>query len=127
MPGILTPYMTRRPQREAVYLLHLGSGYMVPARTVVLICDAQSIDARAYLSQMRREDRLVRIEPGDKSLIVCQGRHSHTAYLSPIATRTLARRFAAHSSAPAPGSDRISRALPRPLGRAERTLEASND
>ena len=85
----------RRSRREAVDLLHLGSGYMVPARNVVLICDAQSIDARAFLSRMKREDRLVRIEPGDKSLIICQGRRSRTAYLSPIATRTLARRFAA--------------------------------
>ncbi len=78
---------------------------MAPARNVVLICDAQSIDARAFLSRMKREDRLVRIEPGDKSLIICQGRRSRTAYLSPIATRTLARRFAAqHERLPLPAA-----------------------
>ena len=102
-------------------MLHLGSGYMVPARQVVMICDAHSADARAYLSRMRREDRLVRIESGDKSLIVCQGRWSESAYLSPIATRTLARRFAAQRAPRSRPRPDITRAPAASRPRAART------
>ena len=78
-------------------MLHIGSGYIVPRGQVVMILDAQSADARAYLSRMKKTKRLVRIDDGDKSLIVCAGKRSETCYLSPIAPRTLAQRFVGDS------------------------------
>lgn len=76
-------------------MLHIGSGCIVPASQVVLICDLDSVDARAYLSRMKKSAHLTRIDAGDKSLVVCSGRWGETCYLSPIAVRTLARRFEA--------------------------------
>ena len=69
-------------------MLHIGSGYIVPRAQVVMILDAQSADARALLSRMKKSAQLVRIDAGDKSIVVCAGRH-----LSPIAPRTLCQRF----------------------------------
>ncbi len=74
-------------------MLHIGSGYIVPLKQVVMILDAHSADARAYLSRMNKSARIVRVDAGDKTLIVCAGRHGETCYLSPIAPRTLAQRF----------------------------------
>ena len=74
-------------------MLHIGSGYIVPLKQVVMILDAHSADARAYLSRMNKSAHVVRIDAGDKTLIVCAGKHGETCYLSPIAPRTLAQRF----------------------------------
>ena len=74
-------------------MLHSGSGYIVPRAQVVMILDAQSADARALLSRMKKSAQLVRIDAGDKSIVVCAGRHGETCYLSPIAPRTLCQRF----------------------------------
>lgn len=79
-------------------MLHIGSGYIVPSGQVVMICDRSSIEAQAYLSRMKQGARLVRIAPADKSLVICSGKWNETAYLSPIAARTLARRFANSSA-----------------------------
>ena len=65
-------------------MLHIGSGYIVPRAQVVMILDAQSADARALLSRMKKSAQLVRIDAGDKSIVVCAGRHGETCYLSPI-------------------------------------------
>ena len=64
-------------------MLHIGSGYIVPEGQVVMICALDSVDARAYLARMDKRARLVRIDEGDKSLIVCAGRWNETCYLSP--------------------------------------------
>lgn len=105
-------------------MLHLGSGYIAPPGQVVLILDARGVEARAYLNNMLRGDRLRRMEGEAKSLIICQGRHSAEAYLSPIAPRTLARRFAMERASNARAD--IPR-LTAPRGRLRRSLEASND
>jgi regulator of extracellular matrix RemA (YlzA/DUF370 family) len=76
-------------------MLHIGSGYIVHANQVVLICDLESVDARACLSRMKKSARITRIDAGDKSLVLCSGRWGEACYLSPIAARTLARRFEA--------------------------------
>jgi len=76
-------------------MLHIGSGYMVPGDQVVMICDLGSVDARAYLSRMKKGPHLVRIDDEARSLIVCCGKWNETAYLSPISARTLMQRFEA--------------------------------
>ena len=91
-------------------MLHIGSGYIVPVGKVVLILSLSSAQAQAYLSRMKRAGRLVRIDAGDKSLVVCSGRGGESAYLSPIAARTLMQRFEARRR----GAELYVQADPRP-------------
>ncbi len=77
--------------------LHLGSGVLVPEKSVVGVFDldntSQSHLTRKYLAAAEKSGQVINVaEDIPKSFVVCQDEDGMRVYLSQMATQTLLKR-----------------------------------
>ena len=76
-------------------MLHIGLDKSVARRSLVALLDARTARVGPLLDRLREAGRLTESADYDaRSVVLCADRRGERAFTSPIATRTLAARFA---------------------------------